>query len=450
MLSFGNGGGEDVIKSVLSVVLAGQLLAASLVAAQTTPRRLADAPDDVVQGSAIHLVYAVASDGQDRQLDTNGTLVRSALAWNNWLRTQTLGRGLRIDTAGGLPDITFVRLQQTESYFEGKGANIRDALEAELGARGFLVPGKLYGVYYDGPALDVCGSSARPPVLAGQVGALYLRGHFSAPNIPPCSQNPFAPSPLASPGYIEAAMAHELLHVMGYVPQCAAHTTGDGHVNDDPRDLMYAGPQPWTYSTLDAGHDDYFGHGRPDCPDLARDPYVEAPDPVASTGVTKVTEFYNAALNRYFRTSAPAEAQSLRSNAQTGELDTGFAFKAWSIDGAPAGTVQVCRFYGSVSPGPNSHFFTADPDECAALRALQTATPPTTRRWNFEGYAFAVKLPVQGICPADAPIAIYRNYNNGFTRNVDSNHRFTTSPGVYQAMAAQGWAAEGVVMCTPA
>jgi hypothetical protein len=432
------------------LLLAALMLVSISSIAQVTPRRLADAPDDVAHARSIHIIYAVASDGTDRQLDTNGTLVRTVLAWNNWMRIQTQGRGLRIDTAGGLPDITFVRLPQTEAFLEGRGTAIREAIEGELSARGFLVADKLYGVYYDGPARDVCGSGAWPPSVPGRVGAVYLRGYFTTPGVAPCSAHPLAASPLSSMGYIEAAMIHEVLHIMGYVPVCSLNHALAGHVGDDPRDIMYAGPEPWTFSTLDIARNDYYGHGGADCPDLANDAALELADPPASTGVMKVAEFFNAALSRYFRTSEPAEAQAIRADALTGELDTGFSFRAWHIAAAPPGAAVVCRFYGSVNPGPNSHFFTADPGECAALRQLQATTPPTARRWNFEGNAFAVRLPVNGICPADAPVAIYRNYNNGFTRNIDSNHRFTTSQGVYQAMIAEGWLGEGIVMCAPA
>jgi hypothetical protein len=247
---------------------------------------------------------------------------------------------------------------------------------------------------------------------------------------------------------MDFAAVHEVLHSLGYVAKCAKNYYGD-HTSDDPRDIMYAGTQPWVPSLLDVGRDDYYEHGRSDCLDLANDPILE-PRPFAfGSTQTRIYEFFNATLDRYFRTGDNAEAQSLRLNASSGELDTGFGFNAWKSEAAPAGAVQVCRFYGSVSPGPNSHFFTADARECQELRNLQATTPSNMPRWNFEGTAFAVKLPTAGVCPADAPNPVYRVYNRGNIRGIASNHRYTTSQGVYQGMLGKAWLGEGVVMCTP-
>lgn len=59
-------------------------------------------------------------------------------------------------------------------------------------------------------------------------------------------------------------MAHELVHALGAVDRCAPHYGRNGHVTDDPRDLMYDGPDRVDPSqvVLDPGHDDYFQTGR--------------------------------------------------------------------------------------------------------------------------------------------------------------------------------------------
>jgi hypothetical protein len=110
------------------------------------------------------------------------------------------------------------------------------------------------------------------------VATLYLRGE--PPGAPPCSSNCFAQSENA-PGYLEFAMLHELVHTVGVVPTCAPHHTQSGHVSDDPRDLMYAGPLPWNPSILDIGRDDYYGHGRTSCLDLARSAFLDPSVPGA-------------------------------------------------------------------------------------------------------------------------------------------------------------------------
>ena len=157
----------------------------------------------------------------------------------------------------------------------------------------------------------------------------------------------------------------------------------------------------------------------------------------------RVVEFYNATLDHYFVTANVDEARAVDGGAAgPGWVRTGGTFR-------PGGNVAVCRFYGSLSPGPNSHFFTADAAECAALKALQAATPATQKRWNYESLDFLTTLPVNRQC-APGTLPVYRAYNDGFVRGRDSNHRLTTSREAIDGVVARGWIDEGVVMCAPA
>lgn len=262
-------------------LLAAAFLVSALPAAAGSgalPRATADRPD-VAQGPQIHVVYAVASDGTDRGLDTNGTIEASVRAWNGWLAGQTGGKGgLRIDTSAGSVDITFVPLPETDAQIAARGAFVRDELERLLHAAGLNAPDKVYAVYYDGTSTFACGGGAWPPTLPGNVAAMYLHGLPSGPV--PCDRNPIAPN--GQPGYIDFSMLHELLHTLGFVPTCATHHTRAGHVSDATNDLMYAGDAPWQLPPLlDVGHDDYFAAGRAGCLDLAASPYLEgSPPPV--------------------------------------------------------------------------------------------------------------------------------------------------------------------------
>ncbi|MEP7083464.1 MAG: S8 family peptidase [Betaproteobacteria bacterium] len=158
--------------------------------------------------------------------------------------------------------------------------------------------------------------------------------------------------------------------------------------------------------------------------------------------VVNVVEFYNAPLDNYFITANANEAAAIdRGDAGPGWSRTGGNFKS-------GGSANVCRFYGSLSPGPNSHFYTVDPGECAGLRAAQALTLGTQKRWNFESLDFLSTPTVNGSCPAQL-IPVYRAYNNGFARGVDSNHRITVSAAAIQEVVNRGWINEGVVMCAP-
>jgi hypothetical protein len=158
-----------------------------------------------------------------------------------------------------------------------------------------------------------------------------------------------------------------------------------------------------------------------------------------------VTEFYNTPLDNYFITADPNEAAA---------IDNGSAGPGWARTGVDfnfnsGGDTPVCRFYGSITPGPNSHFYTSSAAECAELKALQQSTPASSPRWNFESLDFITTNPSRGACPSGSR-PVYRAYNNGFDRHVDSNHRITGEPAGIAQVVARGWISEGVVMCSPA
>ena len=84
-------------------------------AQEQPPGRVTKDRPDEAKGSQIHIVYAIPSDGADQQLDVNGSIVNSVNSWNNWLADKSGGFRVRIDTFQGQPDITFVRLRNTEA-----------------------------------------------------------------------------------------------------------------------------------------------------------------------------------------------------------------------------------------------------------------------------------------------------------------------------------------------
>ena len=155
-----------------------------------------------------------------------------------------------------------------------------------------------------------------------------------------------------------------------------------------------------------------------------------------------VVEFHNAVLDHYFITAEPAEAAA---------IDAGSAGPGWSRTGLSfkqGGDTPVCRYYGSVAPGPNSHFYSAFVEECSLLAQLEAATPDGQRRWNFEGDGFVTSLPLNGGCRSGT-VPVHRAYNNGFLLGKDANHRFSTDAVAIQQVLARGWIYEGVAMCAP-
>lgn len=155
-----------------------------------------------------------------------------------------------------------------------------------------------------------------------------------------------------------------------------------------------------------------------------------------------VVEFYNKDLDHYFVTADANEAAA---------IDSGKAGAGWSRTGnsfRSGGSTPVCRFYGSQFPGPNSHFYTLQGAECDGLKQLQASTPATQKRWNFESLDFISTPPSSGSCPSGT-VPVYRAYNNGYGRGIDSNHRITSNSGAIQEAVSRGWSNEGIIMCAP-
>ena len=151
----------------------------------------------------------------------------------------------------------------------------------------------------------------------------------------------------------------------------------------------------------------------------------------------EVIEYFNASLGHYFMTADPNEIAILDIGTRfPGWTRTGYVFKAWAIS-SPQG-MPVCRYYGTPGIGPNTHFYSVDPNECAILSHQP--------EWTFEGYVMRTNPALNWTCPAGNMLVV-RMYNNNI--GGVANHRYTTSPTVINEMVDEGWIVEGPVLCTP-
>ena len=166
---------------------------------------------------------------------------------------------------------------------------------------------------------------------------------------------------------------------------------------------------------------------------------------------TTIIEFHNATLDHYFVTANSAEAAAIDDgSAGPGWSRTGQSWKGW-VGGPIPNAAEVCRFYGTsdINPatglrrGPNSHFYTLQPVECAAVKL--------DPGWTYEFPNKFWMMKPDGVPGSDCPAwtqPVYRAYNNRFASN-DSNHRYLVSAALYNQMVSKGWSGEGVVMCAP-
>jgi hypothetical protein len=164
-----------------------------------------------------------------------------------------------------------------------------------------------------------------------------------------------------------------------------------------------------------------------------------------------VVEYYNRTLDHYFMTPLAHEIEVLDAGRQPGWSRTGRNFVAFGSAGDAVDATPVCRYYIPPQHG-SSHFFSAAPDECAAVAARIGSDP------SFSGYiletpaAFLAVLPdrLTGACPAGR-VPVMRLWN----RRADANHRYVTDRNLQATMIAQGYVpegygAQGTAMCVAA
>jgi len=155
----------------------------------------------------------------------------------------------------------------------------------------------------------------------------------------------------------------------------------------------------------------------------------------------QVVEYYRADLDHYFITADPAEIQFVDTFLSGIFKRTGLYFYAYRDSvSAPPDAQPVCRFYASADVQINSHFYSANFQECLYVLLHYPEI------WVLESAnAFYVQVPdALGHCPAKT-LPVYRFFDN----RRDANHRYTVDLSVRRAMLNRAWAPEGVAFCSP-
>lgn len=226
-------------------------------------RSTRDRADDIT-GPQIHFIYAVpAGRAQlDHHRDVDTSLANSVFLTASWFYQQKGKPLLRIDTYHGQPDITFIRLPRSNGIYEHSGPRV---LMDDLARAGFDRRNKVYAVYYDGtlPTAETCGLGHGQP---HRYAIAFLAQQCFG-------DSDFTEAQFGSYSRLVFVMAHEIVHELGFVPDCAPHSTGDGHVNDSSRDLMFPVLQG-NVPILDFHNDDYYLAHVSGCEDLSTSPLL--------------------------------------------------------------------------------------------------------------------------------------------------------------------------------
>jgi hypothetical protein len=210
----------------------------------------------------IHVVYAIPSDGADKFAADAPLIVADVAAMDAWWRAQDPTRTPRFDLYPfpgcepglGQLDISFVRLANPASSYQDTNARTFRLSDELLSSTS---DGVKTLVYYDGPVADpsICGTSAVAPTEGGRFGGTFVWLQGCDPD-------------LGTGGETARVAAHELIHSFGAEPDIGpphgCPPPNNGHPCDSPADILYpfvSAGQTLATAILDAGRDDYYGHG---------------------------------------------------------------------------------------------------------------------------------------------------------------------------------------------
>src|SRR5438105_10266362 len=166
---------------------------------------------------------------------------------------------------------------------------------------------------------------------------------------------------------------------------------------------------------------------------------VYAQGAAAIEPTASVIEYYNASLNLFLATAYPDEAAKLDQGfGGKGWTRTGVTWNAWANPGDSSAAVPVCRFSGAPGTVPYSHFYTADANECAAVKQDPA--------WTFDAIAFYIDVPRNGTCK-EGSTPVYRSFYPGAGASL-SHQRFLPDLTMFERVAGSS-IFDGLVMCSP-
>ena len=251
------------VKRALATLATLVALGAAAAAQASTPipwcgttSSAADLTPDATLAYSVHVAYVRAPGVPDRFAEFAPRIVGDTAAFDAWWRREDATRTPRFDlfpaagcaSAFGTLDISNVQLTQPTGGINGAFSQIR----RQLADVGFDEAEKVYLVYFDGSTGQsgnsrVCGQGAAPSALGAGMAIVYLDSCFAddGDDLRPVTA------------------LHELIHVMGAVSRSSPRACQSGHVCDFPLDLMGAEltGEPLESHVLDAGRNDYYGHG---------------------------------------------------------------------------------------------------------------------------------------------------------------------------------------------
>jgi hypothetical protein len=241
--------------------------------APEVPRRsVLDRPDDV-SGPQIHAVYVRAKGTPDRALDTGPEIPAVMRRLDEYMRLQTGGTGIRIDTYQAHVDVTYLPLPKTAEEYVESGTCLGERCPSDidfldiLRRAGYGDSNKWYVFFYDGGITpnQLCGGAK----TGGRSMLINLDDFYRG-----SCEIPWIASEIDT-WSLSLLVGHELFHSLGAVCSSAPDVLKESFHSSIPGDLMYEradGPG----IRLDINRDSYWGNGAPSGCDKSAEPIFTA------------------------------------------------------------------------------------------------------------------------------------------------------------------------------
>ena len=223
-------------------------------------------PENPSEKPRFQAVLAIPSDGPSQAgIDAEYAIDNELQSMVGWYTDEMIGvRPDFVRNEASEVDVRVITLSMTRAQIASLTAQnsfqvIGEEIKSSMPVSSFPV------IFYDGTAPSAACGASRPGYLLFAMGNTcntYPRG--------PDSGYGFGTGPTT-------VIAHEMAHALGAEGSCTA-TFQDGHESVARNDILYTGrgggfaDQP--PFVLDVGKDDYFGHDKPGCPNIADSPLL--------------------------------------------------------------------------------------------------------------------------------------------------------------------------------
>ena len=237
---------------------------------------------DISSDPAIHAVYFLPCDGEDRKFDINGKINSSIQSINKWFLDKTKNQIINFDkTSDNLIDITFIQVNKSIEWFtkfntiENNKNDASSKIEKIILSNKNLFnnfENKKFIIFFEGWEKRVsilnkiCGRSR----YNGKVAIFYTND--TNKKLKSCTKDRIGDSNNQVFAESEQTILHEILHSLGVPSKCSKNLDENlSHINDSKDDIMN---KVSGSLYLDFNNDDYYKHNIPNCPDLSMSKFL--------------------------------------------------------------------------------------------------------------------------------------------------------------------------------